>query len=1287
MSERLKQKLRRLRIGSPARPDRRSDSSDRRQEPTVPASTTQNSNASPLPRSQSPLRSQSDTPAADPKPTTVSSSTIWSRAVDEVQQTAVWSKYCEIVGRKQLFSIPATPPKDTSSMSAEQTPEISRLVLQLEDEKKRTQNQSFRSFIHKTLSCVIAVKDIGSAVAALNPYASLGWSVLQFVLSAATTSHAVRRNCYETLPQVLEWTTRYQVFEQIYSIGDIIEIMRPGFEDSLQSLYAALLNYQMVCVVSIHSMMSKLASTLQSKDENATQQALEELEQKELQWAKLQPVVDREINNAQYQRLHSLLEGLKTKADVLLSQVSDVHRSVSSEQRLKILNWISPVKYEDAHRHKKRQAMQYTADWLLKHADYLAWNELGTGGGIWLSGFMGSGKSCLAHAVIEDLSSQCLPSDQPDFKLAYYYCDGTDAERKAEMASAERVLCVLVKQLAASEPETLISRDLLEVYEKQSHKSEGLTKTQCLDLMTSIASSVTELRVVIDGLDECEATVQRELIKTLKALSERLMHGVKFFISCRPHLEHMLEGLVTWTINVPEHNREAIKLMIRTSVNEAAESGDLKHSYYRGTERLELLVIDTLIDNAGGMYRWVDMALTFLHRPPVDFWEMKDRLQRLPQLTDLYQLYDQMWADNMKSLSSKSREVVETAMLFVIYGVKYETRIQYIEEIEDIPDHHLLEACTVVRTGKIGLEYSVSDIIALCPGFLIQSEVRKQNRRHRIVKHSELIQVPHVSVTDWLTTDHSERFGAHAGHSTLGKFCLEIFVDNESFAEHNPEVGNGIVLYAATAWPQHLQALQDSRKDLCQLGGLTAILDAFLRGSPTPAAFLRWDAWLKRASSCGLLEQRRPNAEDRMARLLCTHPPSNAFACLYFSCHPDEISNGEHAVSRKLAIDISGIYDRKKDQSDKQLTSIGFAAVIGQHSAIRWLTSKGLTPSHQTPVGWNAGHQLLCIAREAPRLFLPTPLKVREALEVLVQEGLDLTVEDSAGRTCFDIAMKYWTMSSEVLQVFLAHSYPIFRPLNFRPSNFSDSVDSEDSEDDEVEMKKEEVKEDREENSQMSALEYAILDNGVFNQDATLALIPPFFKNHTDRTIRSKWLRLAIENASGRVVKAMVDHGASPLDPDAEGFLPLRRAVQPFRSSSQWQQGGMIDVLAPLTLGQGVEFKLPSRHFPLLVVAKYCSVETVRLFVEHVANPVTEPGLWGNNLITGALRYNYPSEAERVGRYLYSMGYRDEKPGGRYKKLRISIETGEEFDPYDDDLSLVSDMADEEGEASEQEDG
>ena len=1280
MNERVKQKLRKLRIGSPSRPDGRSDSSDRRQKPTVPASTTQNSNASPLPRSQSPLRSQSDTPAVDTKPTTVSSSTIWSRAVDEVQQTAVWSKYCEIVGRKQLFSIPATPPKDTSSMSAEQTPEISRLVLQLEDEKKRTQNQSFRSPIDQTLSCVIAVKDAGSALAALNPYASLGWSVLQFMLSAATTSHAIRKACYETLPQVLEWTTRYQVYEQIYSRGDNIKLTKRELETSLQSLYSALLNYQIVCVVTIHSKMSKLSSVLQSKDENPIQQALGDLKQKESQWRKLQPVIDREINDAQFQCLHSLVEGLKSNADVLLSQVSDVHPSVSSEQRLKILNWISPVKYEDAHRHKKRQAMQYTADWLLKHADYLAWNELGTGGGIWLSGFMGSGKSCLAHAVIEDLSSQCLPSDQPDFKLAYYYCDGTDAEKKAEMASAERILCVLVKQLAASEPETLVSRDLLEVYEKQSHKSEGLTKTQCLDLMTSIASSVTELRVVIDGLDECEATVQRELIKTLKALFERLMHGVKFFISCRPHLKDMLEGLITWTINVPEHNREAIELMIRTSVNEAAKSGDLKHSYYRGTERLEMLVIDTLIDNAGGMYRWVDMALTFLHRPPVDFWEMKDRLQRLPQLTDLYQLYDQIWADNMKSLSSKSREVVETAMLFVIYGVKYEGQSVRTDH------RHILEACTVVRTGKIGLDYFVSDIIALCRGFLIQPEVTQRVKRCRIGKYSELIQVPHVSVTDWLTTVHAERFGTHAGHFILGKLCLEIFVHNESFAEYNADVGNSVVLYAANAWPLHLRALHDIGKNICQLGGLTVVLDSFLRGSPTPPAFLRWDTWLKTATSRGLFGDWFLDVEEQTAEILCIHPPSNAFACLYFNFHRDEIFASEYAVSRKLMLDAR-VHVGENNQTEQQMTGIGFAAMVGQHGAIRWLISQGLTPCHQTPIGWNAGHQLLCMDREVRRLYTP---RMHEALEVLVQEGLDLTAEDNAGRTCFDIAVKYRTMSPEVLEVFLAHSYPIFRPFNFRPSissnHFFVPVDLEDSEEGKVEMKKEDVKEHGEENSQMSALDYAILDNAAFGQDATLALIPPFFKNHTDRTMRSKWLQLAVENGDASAVKAMVDHGASPLDPDAEGLLPLWHAVEILCSTRDFLLGGVVDVLAPLTLGQAVGYKLPSSDCPLSQVVS-CPVETVRLFVEHVANPVTEPGLWGNNLITGALRYNYPSEAERVGRYLYSMGYRDEKPGGRYKKLRISIETGEEFDPYDDDLSLVSDMADEEGEASEQEDG
>lgn len=450
------------------------------------------------------------------------------------------------------------------------------------------------------------------------------------------------------------------------------------------------------------------------------------------------------------------MEELRKDSGLLHSQIQEMYRSVSSEQRSKILDWTSTVKYEDAHRQRKRQAMQHTADWLLKHPRYLAWVESGTDGALWLTGYMGSGKSCLVHAVIEDLRSQLEASSPRHFRLAYYYCDGSDAGKKAEMASVEKILCVLVKQLAAADPDARLSTNLLSLYEKYSHESDGLNKEQCLAFIVSMAALSTGIKIVIDGLNACEAGVQSDFCKTLQYLTQSLNSKCKLFIACRPHLNDMLRKLTSWIINVPDHNREAIELMIRNSVGEAVQDPRLMQLYRRGTERLDDQVAAVLISNAGGMYRWVDMALAYLHHLPAGFREMKARLQRLPHLTDLYGLYDQMWEEHVGSLGLESQEVVETAILLLIYGV----------ETGSTRHRHILEACTFVEIREVDFAYTVSGLIALCPGFLVQSEgweasdssVDSQDSKSpakTIETPAEMtgittgkIATPHVSVTD-----------------------------------------------------------------------------------------------------------------------------------------------------------------------------------------------------------------------------------------------------------------------------------------------------------------------------------------------------------------------------------------------------------------------------------------------------------------------------------------------------------------------------------------------------------
>ena len=68
------------------------------------------------------------------------------------------------------------------------------------------------------------------------------WSSSWF--SAATTTYAVRTECYETLPWILEWVRRYQAFEEIYTSNGSDGPIMTELEETLERLYVSLLKYE-----------------------------------------------------------------------------------------------------------------------------------------------------------------------------------------------------------------------------------------------------------------------------------------------------------------------------------------------------------------------------------------------------------------------------------------------------------------------------------------------------------------------------------------------------------------------------------------------------------------------------------------------------------------------------------------------------------------------------------------------------------------------------------------------------------------------------------------------------------------------------------------------------------------------------------------------------------------------------------------------------------------------------------------------------------------------------------
>jgi len=90
-------------------------------------------------------------------------------------------------------------------------------------------------------------------------------------------------------------------------------------------------------------------------------------------------------------------------SDAIKEDTVKLLRAVESSKREDILNWIYPDPHWQSHCRRTPDAG--SCDWLLQHPTYQAWDQAGAGQVFWLRGKMGSGKSHLTHAIVENWSS------------------------------------------------------------------------------------------------------------------------------------------------------------------------------------------------------------------------------------------------------------------------------------------------------------------------------------------------------------------------------------------------------------------------------------------------------------------------------------------------------------------------------------------------------------------------------------------------------------------------------------------------------------------------------------------------------------------------------------------------------------------------------------------------------------------------------------------------------------------------------------------------------------------
>lgn len=229
-------------------------------------------------------------------PLPCSSSEAWRRALEIVENSEEWTRCCRIVREKTGTQLP------TALDQGEPMEDILQHIIQLVESKKLSKSTRHQGILDKTLSVLQNVKDVGSGLAGLNPYASVGWGLVSYVVTMVSAGRAIQQECFEEFPRVLALIIRYQTYEQIYTQSGSVQALKQDFEITLRDLYVSILNYQVAVVDALFSPMTKVKTAATGEANSAYRAASEDLRRKQEAWDSLRPQVEREVNDAQFRK-------------------------------------------------------------------------------------------------------------------------------------------------------------------------------------------------------------------------------------------------------------------------------------------------------------------------------------------------------------------------------------------------------------------------------------------------------------------------------------------------------------------------------------------------------------------------------------------------------------------------------------------------------------------------------------------------------------------------------------------------------------------------------------------------------------------------------------------------------------------------------------------------------------------------------------------------------------------------------------------------------------------------
>ena len=253
-----------------------------------------------------------------------------------------------------------------------------------------------------------------------------------------------------------------------------------------------------------------------------------------------------------------------------------------------LLDELSTYDYATSLERQRKKRYGSTSAWLSKTPEYISWLQ-GDSSCFWLSGIIGSGKTVLTAAVIDELFYCEMPKGIP---ISFFFVQ----HDVAESLRAATILRSLIRQCLTIDNLPKDVEDELQHFFKDSSPD-----TNDLLLTMKRLSDRSLIRIiVIDGFDECPKFERDVVLKAMKHLMSSTGSLIKLFVSSRQQIGRDLDRhfapYYQRTMSCSEVYTD-IANYIRFSVADKIARKELS----LGDPSLASEIIDVLIKGAHGM--------------------------------------------------------------------------------------------------------------------------------------------------------------------------------------------------------------------------------------------------------------------------------------------------------------------------------------------------------------------------------------------------------------------------------------------------------------------------------------------------------------------------------------------------------------------------------------------------------------------------------------------------------------------------------------------------------------